>query len=262
MSTAYDVVRQARSQDKASTSWLIEQLVTHFHEFHGDREHGDDPAIIGGVGFLGDQAVTVIGTNKGRTLAESQACHFGCATPEGYRKAIRLMRQAAKFHRPVLNLINTPGAYPGVEAEYHGQGDAIAQCILTGVSLPVPTISVIVGEAGSGGALALACGDQTWMFAQSTYSILSPEGYASILWRDGQRAAEAAAQMRLTPAEILADGIVDRIVPEVTDAAGASGLRAELIATMTELTALPTQQLMNARHRRYRSFGTDGLQEQ
>lgn len=154
MSTAYDVVRQARSQDKASTPWLIEQLVTHFHEFHGDREHGDDPAIIGGVGFLGDQAVTVIGTNKGRTLAESQACHFGCATPEGYRKAIRLMRQAAKFRRPVLNLINTPGAYPGVEAEYHGQGDAIAQCILTGVSLPVPTISVIVGEAGSGGALA------------------------------------------------------------------------------------------------------------
>ncbi|KRM87900.1 acetyl-coenzyme A carboxylase carboxyl transferase subunit alpha [Lacticaseibacillus thailandensis DSM 22698 = JCM 13996] len=254
-------MRQARSQDKVSTPWLIAQLLTHFHELHGDQAQGDDPAIIGGVGLLVGQPVTVIATNKGQTLAESQACHFGCATPAGYRKAIRLMQQAAKFGRPVLNLINTPGAFLGVDAEYQGQGQAIAQCIMTGVSLPVPMVSVIVGEAGSGGALALACGDRTWMFAQSTYSVLSPEGYASILWRDGQRAAEAAEHMRLTPPEILADGIVDRVIPEVTDVPGAQQLGAELAATFTTLGELPTQQLLAARHERYRNFGVDGLQE-
>ncbi|GAF38527.1 acetyl-coenzyme A carboxyl transferase alpha chain [Agrilactobacillus composti DSM 18527 = JCM 14202] len=191
--TAAEVVQAARSADKISTKTLINGLFNDFVELHGDRNGGDDPAIIGGIARLGNRAVTVIATQKGETVEEKIATHYGDPEPEGYRKALRLMRQAAKFNRPIITLINTAGAYPGADAEAHGQGEAIAALLQASYDLPVPFIATIFGEGGSGGALALACADEVWMFENSIYSVLSPEGFASILWKDSTRADEAAA---------------------------------------------------------------------
>lgn len=254
MTDAYDQVLAARSSAKISIQALIQGVFDDFYELHGDRYYGDDPAVIGGLARLNDQTVTVIGIQKGQTVAENQDRHFGCATPAGYRKALRLMRQAAQFHRPVITLINTPGAYPGVTAEYQGQGAALAECLLTGSQLPVPMISLIVGEGGSGGALALACGDQVWMLANSTYSILSPEGYASILWHDAHQARAAAAAMALTPSELKAAQVIDKIVPEVTDSASCESLKHQLVVTIKTLQQQTPTSLIAQRQARFRKF--------
>lgn len=252
--TAYEQVQAARAADKISVQTLIDGLTEDFFALHGDRQRADDPAVVAGLATIAERPVTIIGIQKGQTLAENQARHFGCATPSGYRKALRLMQQAEALRQPVVTLINTPGAYPGVDAEYQGQGRAIADCLLAGMQLKVPFLSFIVGEGGSGGALALACGDQVWMLSKSTYSVLSPEGYATILWKQSQRAAEAAEQMRLTPTELLADGVIDRIIPEVTTAADCRPLKAAIDETLTALVAKPVTELVAQRQARYRQF--------
>ena len=251
--TAYDVVQAAR-QDKAyTTRELINGVVTDFQELHGDRQFGDDSAIIGGIGWLDELAVTVIATDKGHDLTTRMATHFGSPEPWGYRKAQRLMQQAAKFNRPIVTLINTPGAYPGKEAEAHGQGAAIADLLLLASQLPVPILSILIGEGGSGGALALAFGDQVWMTDQSMYAVLSPEGFASILWKDSKQAAKAAEVMQLTPESLLAAGVADKIIPD-TGAKFAADLRQQIKPTLLALRQLDSAALVAQRAARFRKF--------
>lgn len=252
--TAYETVVAARDANKIDTQVLINDLFNDFMELHGDRSGKDDPAIISGVAKLGNIPVTVIGTQKGRDMNENVSRHFGCVEPEGYRKALRLMKQSEKFNRPIITLVNTPGAYPGVEAEYHGQGSAIAQCIMEGMRLRVPYLSVIFGEGGSGGALALATGDEVWMFENSIYSILSPEGYASIMWKDAKKVQEASEELGLTPEDLLENGTIDRIVDEVVDQVSADALQKSLLKKVMELKAMTPEDLVLKREQRFRKF--------
>ena len=207
----------ARKIDRPSAKQFINEMFDDFLEFHGDRLFGDDGAIVGGIARLNEMPVTVIGIQKGHTLEENVNCNFGQPNPEGYRKALRLMKQAEKFHRPVITLINTAGAFPGVGAEERGQGEAIARNLMEMSRLKTPIISIFIGEGGSGGALALAVGDQVWMLENSIYSILSPEGFASILWKDSTKAAQAAKVMRLTAADLKELKVIEEIIcePEV-----------------------------------------------
>ncbi|MCH4171411.1 MAG: acetyl-CoA carboxylase carboxyl transferase subunit alpha [Lactobacillus sp.] len=253
--TAAEVVQAARSADKISTKTLINGLFNDFVELHGDRNGGDDPAIIGGIARLGNRPVTVIATQKGETVEEKIATHYGDPEPEGYRKALRLMRQAAKFNRPIVTLINTAGAYPGADAEAHGQGEAIAALLQASYDLPVPFIATIFGEGGSGGALALACADEVWMFENSIYSVLSPEGFASILWKDSARAGEAAGLMKLTPNDLLDMKIIDTIIPEPTNQDRLlKNLKKKLLLKLADLSQLSGEELIQKRLARFREF--------
>ena len=252
--TAYETVMAARAKEKVATEDLINNIFTDFTEFDGDRQLSDDPAIIGGIARLNGLAVTVIGTQKGKNTAENIERHFGTVEPEGYRKAIRLMKQAEKFKRPVITFVNTPGAYPGMDAEYHGQGSAIAQCLMVGMELRVPYISVIVGEGGSGGALALATADRVWMFENSIYSVLSPEGYASIVWKDAKRVADAAEELKLTPEILLTEGIIDKIIPEVVDQESTKILKNMLVSEVESLRQFSADELVEQRHERFSKF--------
>ncbi|KRL11124.1 carboxyltransferase subunit alpha [Schleiferilactobacillus perolens] len=251
---AFAAVKAARSTAKIPIQTLIDDLVTDFFPLHGDRAGGDDPAMIGGIGQLREMPVTIVGIQKGTNTQENIDRHFGSALPEGYRKSLRLMKEAAKFHRPVLALINTPGAFPDKHSEDFGQGEAIARSLLEGMQLPTPILSIIVGEGGSGGALALACGDEVWMFEHSTYAILSPEGYASIMWKDAAKAPAAAAKLGLTPKELLAEHVVDRVITEVTNQTEAADLATAIHARLTTLLALPPAELLTRRQARYRKF--------
>ena len=183
-------------------------------EFHGDRCFGDDAAIVGGIALLEGTPVTVIGVQKGNDARECAQRNYGMPSPEGYRKALRLMKQAEKFHRPIICFVNTSGAYPGMEAEQRGQGEAIARNLFEMSGLKTPILSIIIGEGGSGGALGLALGNEVWMLENSTYSILSPEGFASILWKDGKRAKEAAQVMGITAEDLKRLQVIETIVPE------------------------------------------------
>ncbi|AEB73910.1 carboxyltransferase subunit alpha [Lentilactobacillus buchneri] len=252
--TAYQRVKAARRPDKITTAELINHLTSDFFEQHGDRLEADDPAIIGGIGLLNDKPITVVGIQKGSDTDENIARHFGSPTPQGYRKALRLMKQAEKFHRPILALVNTPGAWPDVESEYHGQGSAVAQNIIQGMQLRVPYITIIVGEGGSGGALALSCGDRVFMFEDSIYSVLSPEGYASIMWKDSSKVKEAAEELKLTPEALLADGIIDKIIHEYQPGEDLSALRDFLDQEFSQLAKLPIDDLVDRRNQRYRNF--------
>ncbi|WP_220729275.1 carboxyltransferase subunit alpha [Apilactobacillus zhangqiuensis] len=254
MGKAYDRVLAARSADKISIQDLVAGITDDFMELHGDRAYSDDPAVYAGIGTIAGQPVTITSIQKGNDTDENIERHFGSAEPSGYRKALRLMKQAEKFNRPIINLINTPGAYPGMDAEYKGQGYMIAQSIMQGLKLKVPYISVIVGEGGSGGALALAVGDTVWALEDSIYSVLSPEGYATILWKDSSKAAEAAEQMQLTPKELLDNEIIDKIIPEVKDANSMQNFKEALIEKINELNKLPKEELLAQRHERYRKF--------
>ncbi|MHA8138282.1 carboxyltransferase subunit alpha [Lactobacillaceae bacterium Scapto_B20] len=251
---AYDRVLAARSGDKVSIQDLVAGITEDFIELHGDRAYGDDTAVYAGIGTLSGQPVTIVGIQKGTNNEENLARHFGSAEPDGYRKALRLMKQAEKFNRPIITLVNTPGAYPGVDAEYHGQGYMIAQSIMQGLNLTVPYISVIVGEGGSGGALALAVGDEVWAFEDSAYSVLSPEGFATILWKDSSRAKEAAEQMGLTAEELLANHVIDKVVPEVKTKEDMQAFKTALDSKIKELKIKPVEQLLADRHARYRKF--------
>lgn len=250
------IVREAREQTRLTALDFATGIFDDFIELHGDRSFRDDGAVIGGIGLLGDQAVTVVGIQKGKSLQDNLNRNFGQPHPEGYRKALRLMKQAEKFGRPVVTFINTAGAYPGVGAEERGQGEAIARNLFEMSDLKVPVIAIIIGEGGSGGALALAAANRVWMLENSIYAVLSPEGFASILWKDGSRAMEAAELMKITSHELLEMGIVDKVISE----AGLSSkellgcVKNELHAELNRLQELPLDQLIEERYQRFRKY--------
>ena len=212
--TAWDRVQIARNADRPTALDYISVLFSRFMELHGDRLEGDDPAVVGGLARIFDMNVTVIGQQKGRSTKENIKRNFGMPSPSGYRKALRLMRQAEKFNRPIICFVDTPGAFCGIEAEEKGEGEAIARNLFEMSSLKVPILSIVIGEGGSGGALALAVGNEVWMLENSMYSILSPEGFSSILWKDKKRAAEAASIMKCTAADLKELGIIERVIRE------------------------------------------------
>lgn len=212
--SAWARVAISRMAERPVSLDYIDAIFDHFIELHGDRSFRDDGAIIGGIALLDGQPVTVIGQQKGKTTKENISRNFGMVSPEGYRKALRLMKQAEKFGRPIINFVDTPGAACGIEAEERGQGEAIARNLMEMAGLKVPVLSIVIGEGGSGGALALAVANEVWMMENATYSILSPEGFASILWKDGKKAKEASEVMKITAEDLKALGIIERIIPE------------------------------------------------
>jgi acetyl-CoA carboxylase carboxyl transferase beta subunit/acetyl-CoA carboxylase carboxyl transferase alpha subunit len=258
---SWQILPKARHLQRPTARDHIGQMVEDFVELHGDRQGGDCPAIVGGIGRIGGIAAMVIGTQKGHTAAELTASDFGMSGPSGYHKAARLMRLAAKLGLPVVTLVDTPGAYPGVAAEEQGQAIVIADNIRLMTGLPVPIVAVITGEGGSGGALALAVADRVLMFENSVYSVISPEGCASILWKNAAAAPEAALALRIDARELLRLGIVDAVIPEPGDGAHtdpvvtSDRLRAVLATTLAPLLAVDTARLLDERHRRFRAFG-------
>ena len=212
--TAYARVKLARDSSRPTGHDYINQIFRGFVEFHGDRRYADDPAIVGGIARLNGRPVTVIAIEKGHNAKERNYRNFGAPQPEGYRKALRLMKQAEKFGRPIICFVDTSGAYCGVEAEERGQGQAIAENLLEMSTLCVPIISVLIGEGGSGGALALAVADRVWMLQNAVYSVISPEGCASILWKDSAKAETAAASLKLTAEDAKSLGVIERILSE------------------------------------------------
>lgn len=211
---AWDKVSAARRMERLASVDYINAIFDDFMELHGDRYFRDDPAIVGGIAYLDGQPVTVIGVHKGKELSDCARRNYGMPSPEGYRKAIRLMKQAEKFGRPIITFVNTSGAYPGREAEENGQGEAIARSLYEMSAIRVPILCLMIGEGGSGGALALAVGNEVWMMENATYSILSPEGFASILWKDGRRAKEAASVMKITAQDLKELHVIEDIIPE------------------------------------------------
>lgn len=252
---AYERVKTARLSSRPTALDCIHSIFKGFIEFHGDRRHGDDKAVVGGIAWLGDIPVTVIGIEKGHTTAERMERSFGAPEPEGYRKALRLMKQAEKFSRPVITFVDTSGAYCGVGAEKRGQGQAIAENLLTMSALKVPVLTILIGEGGSGGALALALSDRLWMLENAVYSVISPEGCASILWRDGSKAAEAADALHLTAADALSFGIADRIISE--EGIGTEDFYARLKDDISDeiRELMEDSSLLERRYQRFRSFG-------
>lgn len=258
--TAWESVQLARNTRRPTSRFYIDAVVDGFIELHGDRSFADDGAIIGGLGWIGACPVTVIAQEKGTDLKERLARNFGCPQPEGYRKSIRLMQQAAKFGRPIVCFVDTQGAFCGMEAEERGQGNAIAENLMTMAGLEVPIISVLIGEGGSGGALALAVADRIAMQKHAVYSVLSPEGFASILWKDGSRAAEAAAVMKMSAEDACSLGVAEVVLSEGSGPAhenpeeAAEEVRRYLIETLDELNTYSTQQLLEDRYERFRKF--------
>jgi len=251
--SAWDIVQTARKIDRPSALDFIANMTTDFIELHGDRLFADDKAVVGGVALFEGAPVTVIGIQKGANIKENIERNFGSPNPEGYRKALRLMRQAEKFHRPVLNFINTPGAFCGIGAEERGQGEAIARNLLEMSTLRTPIISVVIGEGGSGGALALAVADEVYMLENAVYSILSPEGFASILWKDSARAKEAAEIMKLTARDLLGLGVIEGIIPETDDLFEKT--RALLKSRLDIISAGDMDAVLEARYARFRNIG-------
>lgn len=249
--SANRIVQLARSQDRLTTRDYAKKVFDDFIEFHGDRNFRDDGAILGGIASLAGRPVTIVGIQKGKSLQDNLDRNFGQPHPEGYRKALRLMKQAEKFGRPVITFINTAGAFPGSGAEERGQGEAIARNLFEMSDLKVPVIAIINGEGGSGGALALAVADRVWMLENTMYSILSPEGFATILWKDSSRAPEAAELLKITSKDLLANGVIDKIIPEEDTIAL---LKAALITELDALTSMTTKDLVEARYQRFRKY--------
>ncbi|WP_410541220.1 acetyl-CoA carboxylase carboxyl transferase subunit alpha [Streptococcus salivarius] len=256
MSDVARILKEARDQGRLTALDFAQGIFDDFIELHGDRNFRDDGAIIGGIGRLNGQAVTVVGIQKGRNLQDNLNRNFGQPHPEGYRKALRLMKQAEKFGRPVVTFINTAGAYPGVGAEERGQGEAIARNLMEMSDLKVPIIAIIIGEGGSGGALALAVADKVWMLENTIYSILSPEGFATILWKDGSRSEEAAELMKITSGELLNMGIVDKVIPErgYFTSEIIEAIKTAIVDELAELGQLSTEDLLEARYQRFRKY--------
>ena len=256
MSDVARILKEARDQGRLTALDFAQGIFDDFIELHGDRNFRDDGAIIGGIGRLNGQTVTVVGIQKGRNLQDNLNRNFGQPHPEGYRKALRLMKQAEKFGRPVVTFINTAGAYPGVGAEERGQGEAIARNLMEMSDLKVPIIAIIIGEGGSGGALALAVADKVWMLENTIYSILSPEGFATILWKDGSRSEEAAELMKITSGELLNMGIVDKVIPErgYFTSEIIEAIKTAIVDELAELSQLSTEDLLEARYQRFRKY--------
>ena len=256
MSDVARILKEARDQGRLTALDFAKEIFDDFIELHGDRNFRDDGAVIGGIGRLNGQAVTVVGIQKGKNLQDNLNRNFGQPHPEGYRKALRLMKQAEKFGRPVVTFINTAGAYPGVGAEERGQGEAIARNLMEMSDLKVPIIAIIIGEGGSGGALALAVADKVWMLENTIYSILSPEGFATILWKDGSRSEEAAELMKITSGELLNMGIVDKVIPErgYFTSEIIEAIKTAIVDELAELIQLSTEDLLEARYQRFRRY--------
>lgn len=253
--TAMETVQAARSESHISGHEIRHVLFPDFFELHGDGVGGDDPAIVGGIATFHGQPVTVITTSRGHSLKERMQKHFGQPSPCGYRKIVRLAQQAAKFHRPILFFVDTAGAYPGKDAEENGQGQAIAQDLLQIGQLATPIISVLYGEGGSGGALALACGDEVWMLENSMYSILSPEGFASIMWKDASRAEDAAEVMKLTPKDLLEQKVIEGIIAEPADHQEVlENIDQRLQKELSSLENMTDKDLLARRYQRFRKF--------
>lgn len=260
MKKAIDIVERSRRTSRLNTLEIIAEVFEDFIEFHGDRLFRDDKAIVGGIATLNGQAVTVIGNQKEQDLKENIRRNFGSAHPEGYRKSLRLMKQAEKFNRPVINFVNTAGAYCGVEAEDRGQGEAIARNLLEMSQLKVPILSIILGEGGSGGALALAMGNEVWMMENSMYSVLSPEGFSSILWKDASRAKEAAEFMKLTPENLMELSVIDKILPESENEIDLSNeeilltMKKEITDFLKKMAPKTSEELIQERYEKFRAF--------
>ncbi|BBP43779.1 acetyl-CoA carboxylase carboxyltransferase subunit alpha [Thiosulfativibrio zosterae] len=255
------IAQVARHPQRPYLKEYLKNIFTDFKELHGDRAFADDPAIMGGLARINGEAVMVIGQQKGRDTKEKIKRNFGMPRPEGYRKALRLMKMAERFQLPILTFIDTPGAYPGINAEERGQSEAIARNLIEMSELKVPVICTVIGEGGSGGALAIGVGDVTMMMQYSTYSVISPEGCASILWKDAANAPDAAAALGITASRLKELGLVDVIVPEPLGgahrdhAASASALKDALLTQLTLLRDKPIDQLLPARYQRYMGYG-------
>ena len=256
--SAYDKVMAARDANKITTVDYINHMFgDSFFELHGDRRYSDYKAVVAGLAMLHDMPVTVIGIEKGRNTKERMERNFGQAHPEGYRKALRLMKQAEKFHRPVLCFVDTSGAYPGIGADERGQGQAIAENLMEMMTLKTPVLTIVVGEGGSGGALALAVADEVWMMENSVYSAISPEGCASILWKDSSKAPQAAEALKLTAQDLFDLHVIERIIrePRAEDAAMFESLKLLIQRTFEKNLALTDEELTNARYERVRRIG-------
>ncbi len=257
---AWDRLVIARMVERPTTLDYIDKIFTNFFELHGDRCFKDDKSIVGGIGLLDGNPVTIIGIQKGKDLKENMERNFGSPHPEGYRKALRLMKQAEKFNRPIICFINTSGAYCGIGAEERGQGEAIARNLIEIAQIRVPMISIVIGEGGSGGALALACGDRVWMLENSVYSILSPEGFASILLKDPSKSKEVAETMGITSYDLLEGGVIEKIIKEPKGGAHknvdlvANSIKEELINEIKVLESKDRNKLLEERYLRFRNF--------
>jgi acetyl-CoA carboxylase carboxyl transferase subunit alpha len=258
---AWQRVLLARHPKRPHTLDYIERLFTDFHEIHGDRSFADDPAIVCGMSFFEGKPVMVVGEQKGRDTKQKLHRNFGMPKPEGYRKAIRVMQIAAKFGRPVITFLDTPGAYPGIDAEERGQAEAIARNLREMARLRTPVISLVIGEGGSGGALALGVGNQVFMMENAVYSVISPESCAAIIWRDSAKAELAAAALRLTAQDLLNFGLVDGIIPEPSGgaqedpAAAAALVSKKLHHALEELGRLSPEELVQQRYMKFRRMG-------
>ncbi len=259
--TRWQRVQLARHPDRPYTLDYVQRVFDDFFEIHGDRAFGDDPAIVTGLGHIEGQPVVLVGHQKGRDTKEKLYRNFGMPHPEGYRKALRAMRLAAKFNRPVVSLVDTPGAYPGIGAEERGQAEAIARNLFEMSRLPVPIVVIIIGEGASGGALGIGVGDRVLMLENTWYSVISPEGCAAILWRDAAKAPQAAEAMKLAPKDLLEMKVIDEIVPEPLGGAhrnpdGAAKIVKETILKEIEaLKAVPAEQLVEQRIQKYARMG-------
>ncbi|MCH7678155.1 acetyl-CoA carboxylase carboxyltransferase subunit alpha [candidate division KSB1 bacterium] len=259
--TRWQRVHLARHPQRPYTRDYIERMTDTFFEIHGDRAFGDDPAIVGGIARMGGRKVVIIGQQKGRTTKQKLHRNFGMMHPEGYRKALRIMNLAAKFNRPIISLIDTPGAFPGIGAEERGQAAAIARNLLEMSQLPVPIVVAVIGEGASGGALGIGVGDRILMLENTWYSVISPEGCAAILWHDSTKAEQAAEALKLTAPDLLELGVIDKVVKEPNGGAhrnydeAAKLLRESIEAELTELEKLSPEQLVDARIEKYTNMG-------
>lgn len=253
--SAYEKVLLARAKGRATGLSYIEHIFEDFIELHGDRRYADDPAIVGGVASLCGEPVTVIAIEKGGDTKDKVRRNFGSPNPEGYRKALRLMKQAEKFHRPVVCFVDTSGAFCGLGAEERGQGQAIAENLIEMADLKTPVISILIGEGGSGGALAMAVADQVWILENAIYSVISPEGCASILWKDAKKVKDAADCLRITAQDMEELGVVERVIPEEKDFDQTyAQIKDGLLEVLPQLKQLSTEELLQKRYERFRKF--------
>lgn len=258
--TAWEHVQLSRKSDRPVAADYIEAIFDDFIEFHGDRYFGDDGAVIGGIALFHGKPVTVIGQQKGKTTKENISRNFGMPSPEGYRKALRLMKQAETFHRPIICFVDTPGAFCGIQAEERGQGEAIARNLFELSDLKVPILSIVIGEAGSGGALAMAMANEVWMLENAIYSVLSPEGFASILWKDSKRADEAAGVMKITSKDLLKLHIIEQVIPETMPVSGenleeiAQDMEGRISIFLEKYEKMSSRELQEQRYQRFRNI--------
>lgn len=259
--TGWQVVQVSRHPERPVLCDYLKLMVKDFRELHGDRKFGDDKAIIAGLGRIEREKVMIVGHNKGKKIEEKNICRFGCANPEGYRKALLKMKLAEKFDIPIVTLIDTPGAHPGIGAEERGQAQAIAVNLQEMSRLKVPIICIVIGEGGSGGALGIGVGDRLAMLEFAYFSVISPEGCAAILWRDGSKAAEAAQALKLTSKDLLKLGLIDAVIPEPLGGAHRNirdtihNVEKYIVKTLSELKRLPIKVLVERRYQKLRSIG-------